>query len=199
MDPTHFNKKFKEELRANYSVAEVNSAFHLLSEKYFKTNADNDESAINWQKNKLEEAIQRLKNNEPLEYILGEALFFGRVFKVNSNVHVPRVESETMINWVLEDFREIAKKMSLDLLDIGTGSGVLPITLKSEMPEISVSAMDISQKALEIARENADRLNTPIEFLQTDLFQLKSLPKKFDIIVSNPPYILKNAQKDVQR
>lgn len=84
-------------------------------------------------------------------------------------------------------------------MDIGTGSGVLPISLKKEMPEVEVMAMDISEEALSIARENASRLKASVKFLKADLFALDDLPRKFDIIVSNPSYILKEAQKDVQR
>lgn len=149
--------------------------------------------------NDFETALLRLKKDEPLEHILGEVKFFGRTFQVNSSVHVPRPETQTMVKWVLQDFKVSSKSKTLSLLDIGTGAGVLPITLANEMPKISVTAIDISEEALEIARKNAYALKASVEFIKKDLFKLQKLPNKFNIIVSHPPYILKHSQKDVQR
>ncbi len=196
MEISDLKEKFTQELKETYTPAEIDSAF-LVLDKHFRKEVCANTSLRKTYREELENAWMRLKKNEPLEYIIGEAIFFGRSFKVNSHVHVPRPESETMVQWVLEDFRTIMGP--LDLLDIGTGSGVLPITLKMELPEVMVTAMDISEDALQVAGENAKRHNAKIELLNADLFQLDKLPRQFDIIVSNPPYILKHAQKDVQR
>ena len=200
MTLSDFKQKFITQLEDGYSSQEIDSAFNALSKHYFhsKTAELGDHPLDAHQINYFDNALQRLMKNEPLEYILGEARFYGRLFRVNSEVHVPRPESETMIDWVLEDYRNPAVT-GTTLLDIGAGAGVLAITLAKEIPGISVTAMDISERALEIARENANRLDASVEFLNTDLFKLERLPKQFDLIVSNPPYILKHAQRDVQR
>lgn len=200
MTLAELKEKFFEQLKVGYSSEEINSAFSALSSTYFREkSSDPGDSPLDDQQLKyFSSALRRLRENEPLEYILGEARFYGRLFKVNSEVHVPRPESETMVEWVLEDFRN-PTVTGTTLLDIGTGAGVLSITFAKEIPGISVTAMDISEGALVIARENADRLEASVEFLNTDVFKLEKLPKQFDLIVSNPPYILRHAQKDVQR
>src|SRR5690606_38572208 len=136
----------------------------------------------------------------PIQYIVGEVDFFVRPFKVTSNVHVPRPETETAVNWVKEDSSKLQeqKNGTLSLLDIGTGCGLLPIILRKELP-LETTAVDLSEKALEVARENAALNNAEVEFLQGDVLRWEKLPKQFDIIVSNPPYVLEKAKKDVQR
>ena len=195
---------FFKELRHEFSEAELELNFNLLCEKYLnipKATAQEKEVVLSKsQQQKLEEAFSRLKKHEPIQYILGEVEFFGRPFKVNSNVHVPRPETETMVKWVKEDFPELEQKKgsTLTLLDIGTGCGLLPITLGKELP-LKTSAVDLSEKALNVARENAEKNNAEVEFIQGDVLKWEKLPKQFDIIVSNPPYVLEKAKKDVQR
>ena len=200
MTLANVKERFFEELRDGYSSEEINLAFKALSDSYHQQKISISENDLlrDQHLEYFDSALQRLRKNEPLEYILGEARFFGRGFKVNSEVHVPRPESETMIEWVLEDLEKLTKS-GTNILDIGSGSGVLAITLAKEIPGISVTAMDISKGALAVARENADRLEADIDFLNSDLFKLEELPEQFDLIVSNPPYILRHAQKDVQR
>ena len=200
MTLANVKERFFEELRDGYSSEEINLAFKALSDSYHQQKFSISENDLlrDQHLEYFDSALQRLRKNEPVEYILGEARFFGRGFKVNSEVHVPRPESETMIEWVLEDLEKLTKS-GTNILDIGSGSGVLAITLAKEIPGISVTAMDISKGALAVARENADRLEADIDFLNPDLFKLEELPEQFDLIVSNPPYILRHAQKDVQR
>lgn len=200
MTLANVKERFFEELRDGYSSEEINLAFKALSDSYHqqKFSISENDMLRDQHLEYFDSALQRLRKNEPVEYILGEARFFGRGFKVNSEVHVPRPESETMVEWVLEDLEKLTKS-STNILDIGSGSGVLAITLAKEIPGISVTAMDISKGALAVARENADRLEADIDFLNPDLFKLEELPEQFDLIVSNPPYILRHAQKDVQR
>jgi len=200
MTLANVKERFFEELRDGYSSEEINLAFKALSDSYHQQKISISENDLlrDQHLEYFDSALQRLRKNEPLEYILGEARFFGRGFKVNSEVHVPRPESETMIEWVLEDLEKLTKS-GTNILDIGSGSGVLAITLAKEIPGISVTAMDISKGALAVARENADRLEADIDFLNSDLFKFEELPEQFDLIVSNPPYILRHAQKDVQR
>lgn len=197
--------RFYKELKDQLSEVEMQLSFDLLIDKYLELERvelmqKKDIELSDLQQQRFEKAIYRLKKNEPVQYIIGEVDFFGRPFKVNSNVHVPRPETETMVKWVLEDFARLQKKSgsSLSLLDIGTGCGLLPITLGKELP-LKTSAVDLSKKALEVARENAEINNADVEFIQADVLKWEKLPRKFDIIVSNPPYVLKEAKQDVQR
>lgn len=197
-------EQFYSELKTEFPEAELESMFNLLVESYLKIPKANDpgEQIVldDAQQKKFTEALSRLKKNEPIQYIIGETFFFGRPFKVNSNVHVPRPETETLVNWVKEDFPRLQQEKNSDvtLLDIGTGCGLLPITLGKEL-SIKTTAVDLSEKALEVARENADKNDAEVEFLQGDVLKWEKLPKEFDIIVSNPPYVLEKSRKDVQR
>ncbi|SKB98960.1 HemK family putative methylases [Salegentibacter salinarum] len=113
----------------------------------------------------------------------------------------PNPETETLVNWVKEKFSRLQQEKNartLSLLDIGTGCGLLPITLGKELP-IETTAVDLSERALEVAQENAKLNNAEVDFIQGDVLKWTSLPKQFDIIVSNPPYILEKSRKDVPR
>lgn len=128
--------------------------------------------------------IERLMQNEPAQYIAGRAPFFGRTFTVNDQVLIPENETEELVEWVLTEFDE----RPLKVLDLGTGSGVIGITLKLERPNWNVTASDISAAALEVATLNANDLNAEVEFIQSDIFT-NLAEQKFDLVVSNPPYI----------
>src|SRR5690606_31060710 len=200
----NLEEKFFNVLENEFPNDELQMMFDQLAEKHLEisnTSNTRDDLAVNdLQEEKLERALSRLKNNEPIQYILGEAIFFGRTFKVNSNVHVPRPETETMVNWVKEDFPALQqnKNTGIKLLDIGTGCGLLPITLNKEL-SVNATAVDISEKALEVARENAVMNDAEVQFLKGDVLKWEKLPEAFDIIVSNPPYVLEKSKKDVQR
>lgn len=201
---TDWKDRFFTALKDEFPPRELELMFNLLVEKYLnipRTSSRLEEVMLDdKQQQKFEDAFSRLKKNEPIQYIVGEVDFFGRPFKVNSKVHVPRPETETLVNWVKEDFPELLqqKGSALTLLDIGTGCGLLPITLGKELP-IETTAVDLSEEALEVARENARLNNAEVEFLQGDVLKWDKLPKQFDIIVSNPPYVLEKSKKDVQR
>lgn len=200
----NLEEQFFTELKSDYPEAELELMFNLLVEKYLNipkaAGGKEDVVVENFQQQEFEEAISRLKKNEPIQYILGEVEFFGRPFKVNSNVHVPRPETETMVKWVKEDFMKLQQEKDsvITLLDIGTGCGILPITLGKELP-VETTAVDLSEKALQVARENAELNYAEVEFIQGDVLNWDKLPKQFDIIVSNPPYVLEKSRKDVQR
>ena len=131
----------------------------------------------------LEGLLQRRENGEPLAYILGYREFYGRRFRVDSNVLIPRHETEILVEAALE-----VEKENCRVLDIGTGSGCIAVTLKLERPDWEVWATDISSSALQVARENAETLGADITFRHSDLLdQLDG--EAFDLIVSNPPYI----------
>ena len=134
--------------------------------------------------NKIMDAVEKRLNHIPLGYIFGKSYFFGREFKVNENVLIPRQDTEILIEKICDDIN--GQKREISVLDIGTGSGAIAITIQKETGARLV-AVDISEKALEVATENAKTLEANIEFIQSDLFE--NVSGKFDFIVSNPPYI----------
>ena len=142
----------------------------------------------------LEEIAQRLSKGEPIQYVLGQAEFCGRTFLVNEAVLIPRPETEELCRWIAESEKRKVISDKCSILDIGTGSGCIAITLAAEMLGAGVTAWDISAEALEVARENAKRTNVHVSFEQVDALHLTSdilhqTSGVFDLIVSNPPYI----------
>lgn len=151
----------------------------IMSDKFFQLSPENETT--------LSEITNRINNQEPVQYILEEAEFFGRKFYVNPAVLIPRPETEELVRLILSATTACTK--ILHVLDIGTGSGCIPITIKLQYPEAVVFATDISKAALEVARENAQRLNAEITLLNHDILQEEIPFQKLDIVVSNPPYI----------
>ena len=136
-------------------------------------------------KGNIEEAIERLNKGEPVQYIVGEVDFCGNILKVDKNVLIPRFETEELVDETTKFIKEHFFK-PVDILDIGTGSGAIAITLKKNV-DSNVTATDISKEAIVVAKENAISNNVDIDFINTDIY--KEVNKKFDIIISNPPYI----------
>ncbi|MDL2239043.1 peptide chain release factor N(5)-glutamine methyltransferase [Bacteroidales bacterium OttesenSCG-928-K03] len=154
-----------------------------LSDKYIKT---------------LENSFSKLLNFEPIQYILNKAYFFGYEFYVDENVLIPRNETEELVKLILDSED---KNVQLKILDIGTGSGCIPITLKLERNNYDVFSMDISENALKVARKNAENLNADVQFFCNNILNLEethcSSSQKFDIIVSNPPYVLEKEKSQM--
>lgn len=132
---------------------------------------------------KLDEGISKLKQGIPVQYIVGNVDFYGNIIEVNENVLIPRFETEELIFKTID---RLKNKNSIDIVDLGTGSGCIAITLAKEL-NCSVDAVDISKEALEVAKKNAINKNVSINFYLGDM--LKPLDKKYDLIISNPPYI----------
>ncbi len=132
------------------------------------------------------EAIEKLKKGIPVQYIVGNVNFYGYTFKVNENVLIPRFETELLIEKTINYIKKYLNE-NIKIVDIGTGSGAIAITLKKELENSLVTATDISSKALEVAIENARDNNVNINFIEGDL--LSPLKEKYDVIISNPPYI----------
>lgn len=143
------------------------------------------------------EILNRLVNQEPVQYILNQTYFCGLPFVLNSNVLIPRPETEELVYWVVSKFSSKSKD-SLKILDIGTGSGCIAVSLAKLLPKANVSALDISKDALQTARENAIRNHVRIDFIAADILKTGSLDTVFDVIVSNPPYVC-NAEKSKMR
>lgn len=140
---------------------------------------------------KIEEVYRKLESGLPLQYAIGRWEFFGREFEVNQDVLIPRPETEILVDLILKE--DLSDK---EILDIGTGSGAIAISLDLES-KARVSACDISKKALEVAASNAKRLGAEVKFIQSDLFE--NIDKKFDIIVSNPPYISEQEYESLEK
>lgn len=141
----------------------------------------------------LNKIFGRLMEGEPVQYVLGRAEFCGRWFSVRPGVLIPRPETEELCAWITADSKASA---SPKVLDIGTGSGCIAITLQLDMPESKVTAWDISADALDVARENAQQLGANVNFVKLDALNAKP-EGEWDVIVSNPPYICEKEKKDM--
>ena len=135
-----------------------------------------------------------LQQEKPIQYITGEAWFYGLQFEVNENTLIPRPETEELVEWILNS--PITHHPSpITILDIGTGTGCIPISLKANLPQANVSAIDVSEKALEVAKRNAVSNKVEINFIKTNILEVEDLNQHFDVIVSNPPYV-RNLEKE---
>jgi release factor glutamine methyltransferase len=139
----------------------------------------------------ISEAMAQLKSHAPIQYVLGKAHFFGRDFFVNNHVLIPRQETEELINEVLVD----NKRTGLHILDIGAGSGCIGITLALEMENARVSLLEVDAHALEVSRINARQNHLDLSFILEDILAISRLPEKYDIIVSNPPYVTEKEKR----
>ncbi|MCH2488617.1 MAG: peptide chain release factor N(5)-glutamine methyltransferase [Flavobacteriales bacterium] len=199
---------FQAELAALYPSEEVRSFFNLLTDAYFGMSPV--EIVLNGTKELSEAeikpflaAIQRLKQYEPIQYIIGETEFYGALFSVNKHTLIPRPETEELVAWILSDCRTIqsdtstlnTQDASISILDIGTGTGCIAITLASQLPNAEVTAIDVSEDTLKIASKNANQLAVSVNFVQEDILSATELPAKYDVIVSNPPYV-RDLEKD---
>ena len=134
----------------------------------------------------FEMVIERLLNYEPIQYILGSTFFFGSDFIVDKQVLIPRPETEELISWILE---QVDTKQPIKILDVGTGSGCIAISLAKLLPHAEVYAMDISLGALSIAKQNAEANHVVVQFIEASVLEWENQDLLFDVIVSNPPYV----------
>jgi release factor glutamine methyltransferase len=184
-------KKFiSDQLSPIYPKEEIAGLTKLIFEKVLKLSGiqlhlqkDDVISAANLAE--IKDIVNQLAQFKPIQYILGESHFYGLTFKVTESVLIPRSETEELVDWIIQDYTELAPK----ILDIGTGSGCIPISLLLHIPKASAEAWDISEKALVVANENAINNKTEVNFRHIDLFKASEEPSKYDVIVSNPPYV----------
>ena len=189
-----FKRYFKSELSELYTEAESAQLYSVFL--YEKTGFDRfqqrrfaHQELLISDEEELKEIIEELKTGKPYQQILGHTEFYGKKFFVDENVLIPRPETEELVELAKIEIQNLKSKIqNLKLLDIGTGSGIIPITLKKYFPNAEISAIDISEKALEIAKKNADFHKKEINFIQADFLNTE-LTEKYDIIISNPPYI----------
>ena len=192
---------------------EIESFFFILTE--YLHNLKRVDVALNPNFELSEAAIEKwnsilteLKQEKPIQYITGEAWFYGLQFEVNENTLIPRPETEELVEWILNS--PITQHQTpITILDIGTGSGCIPIALKSNVPQANVSAIDVSEKALEVAKRNAALNKVAINFIQANILEVEDLsklqtsnsqlPTNFDIIVSNPPYVRNLEKQEIKK
>ncbi len=182
---------FLAQLSTIYAEPEAKSLARIVFEDVFQIKEVKKEDPrifLEENKEKLHQIAMRLLHHEPLQYILGEADFYGLKFNVTPDVLIPRAETEELVYWIIQKMRNFGP---ISILDIGTGSGCIPITLKTKMPTASIEAVDISEGALSIATENAARNQVEVTFRQLDILDKNAWAKlpQYSVIVSNPPYI----------
>lgn len=185
---------FREELKGNYEDNELETIIRYCFEEflnvgYFDIHRHENDTVTESELLKFNFAVKDLKHQKPLQYIFGKADFYGLKFLVNEYVLIPRPETEELVDLIIKDLKN--SLVALDIIDIGTGSGCIPISLKKHLPTTRISAVDISAKALEIAKQNSEINKVEVRFIEDDILSPseKLLEKKFDVIVSNPPYI----------
>ena len=191
-----FKLFFNEALSAIYPKTEIDSFFFILMEEKLKlqridTVLNSDLLITNKNLIDLKNIVKRLQKEEPIQYIIGNTEFYGLPFLVDKNTLIPRTETEELVSWVLDEIKVLTnnKITELSILDIGTGTGCIPISLAKNLTSLNISAIDISPEALIIAKQNAILNKVTIEFIELDILNAESLPQEYDVIISNPPYV----------
>lgn len=198
---------YHKELDDLFGNNEVDSFFNLLIEYYLDLKRihlvlEPEYVITKEEEQPLFEALAHLKLQKPIQYILGETEFYGLPFKVNAHTLIPRPETEELVNWVLDSHTNSSKDSQLKILDIGTGSGCIAISLAKNLPNVKVSALDVSEDALKIAKQNAALNTVDVAFSHDNILspghvELDSA-SKYDVIVSNPPYVRNLEKLEIQ-
>lgn len=193
---------FLEKLHSFYPKEEIDNLFyrllkHIMQLEGFMVALQPELMLSKKELAKFLEALTRLEQHEPIQYITGETEFYGLPFKVNSNVLIPRPETEELVDWILKD-QETKTSINSSVLDIGTGSGCIAIALAKNLPSVMVAALDVSAKALVLAKENAALNKANVAFVEGSILEVENASalleeqinlKEFNVIVSNPPYV----------
>ncbi|WP_421798770.1 peptide chain release factor N(5)-glutamine methyltransferase [Haliscomenobacter sp.] len=184
-------------LQSLFDPREAQSIARIVFEDCFQLQRSQFPQTIlnDTQSSRLQSIFSALQRQEPLQYILGQADFYGLKFKVDSRVLIPRPETEELVEWVLDTIKPPSFSTSARILDIGTGSGCIPITLAKKLPQAEVWGLDVSPAALTLAQENAQLNQVQVHWLEVDILQETLWGQRFsnnptfDVIISNPPYI----------
>jgi len=197
---------FFSELQTIQEDSEIESFFFILTEylhnlKRIDVSLNPDFEVSEMDLGKWNTIISELKTEKPIQYITGEAWFYGLRFEVNENTLIPRPETEELVEWIIEESKNLKVQQSknLTILDIGTGSGCIPISLKKEIPNAIVSAIDVSEKALEMAKKNAEDNEVEVNFMLKNILETESFNEKYNIIVSNPPYVRNLEKQEIKK
>ena len=193
-------RQIREALHGSYTDAEALSLAKMLLVEVFgfstlELYGGKDRGFSEKEQELLSDIVCRLQNHEPIQYIIGRETFMGLVFNVNENVLIPRPETQELVNWILEDHRS---DEGCKILDIGTGSGCIPVSLAHFMSGAEVEAWDISDGALDVARRNANQNEVKVLFRKQNVFEALPSESFYDVIVSNPPYITEKEKVDME-
>ena len=205
----HFNKSIKH----LYPTSEIDSFFFLILEEYIgfkridivlKSDFYIDQESLNL----MQVATKQLEQEIPIQYIIGKTEFFGLPFNINKEVLIQRPETEALVEQVIKEVsliktyntasNEATNEKQITILDIGTGSGCIAISLKKQLPGSKISAIDVSDKALRVAKKNAALNKVNINFIHLDILKTNNLDKLYDVIVSNPPYVRELEKKEMK-
>lgn len=186
-----YRNNFTEQLSQLYDTVEAERFFIITLEELKGWNRSRlalnpDEEMTPDEVRQWDEVQQHLKEQKPIQYIFGKAWFYGLEFRVNENTLIPRPETEELVEWIISENKN---RQDITILDIGTGSGCIAISLAKNLPYAKVFALDVSEKALEVAKYNAEVNGANVTFIKEDILSVEALPQQFDIIVSNPPYV----------
>jgi release factor glutamine methyltransferase len=193
--------QFRTNLKGLHTVAECDYYFKMILSSLL----DIDPISIalepnlnlqSSQQSKLKSVLEDLLTEKPLQYILGEVPFRKLNLKVNSSVLIPRPETEELVGWILEDYTKLNHKV--ELIDLGTGSGCIALSLKKEQSFFSVYALDIDQPILDLVQQNAEENKLEINCIKGDINDLHRLKLKVEVIVSNPPYITPKEKEEIK-
>lgn len=192
----------KQTLQQVYDTGEASAMARMLVEHYggHSLSALAEDKPIADVLQKIGLALQQLLKHRPLQYVLNEAWFYGLKFQVNESVLIPRPETEELVDWIINDVQSAKQNQSLRILDIGTGSGCIPISLCKHIAA-TVTGIDLSATALQTANSNAVLNQTPINFVKLDFLDESTWNQlgAFDIIVSNPPYIKQSEKEQMHK
>ena len=199
-----YKTHFFDSLKNIQDEQEIESFFFILTE--YLHNLKRVDVALNPNFELSEVEVEKwntiladLQHEKPIQYITGEAWFYGLQFEVNENTLIPRPETEELVEWIIESQKSKVQSQKCEILDIGTGTGCIPISLKTNLPQANVSAIDVSEKALEVAKRNAVSNKVDISFIQADILEVEDLNQHFDIIVSNPPYVRNLEKQEIKK
>lgn len=194
-------RKLRDGLRPIYGDGETEAIIRIIFHHLKGWNTvdmimNEGEPLSDFVKGEIDVILGRLLDHEPIQYITGEARFHGMEFYVTPDVLIPRPETDELADIIID---EAGNREDLDVLDVATGSGCLAIALARSLPFPKVTALDISEKAIEVAKENARRLKAAVRFIRADVFDWKAPADSFDIVVSNPPYIDESEKVAMER
>ena len=196
---------FFDSLKNIQDEQEIESFFFILTE--YLHDLKRVDLALNPNFEISEEEVEKwnvilteLQQEKPIQHITGEAWFYGLKFEVNENTLIPRPETEELVEFILKETSNFQlPASSLNILDIGTGTGCIPISLKANLSQANVSAIDVSEKALEVAKKNAASNKVEINFIQANILEVEDLNQHFDVIVSNPPYVRNLEKQEIKK
>jgi release factor glutamine methyltransferase len=206
-----YRTQFIQELSSIYDAGEAESFFYLILEEKQKLKridlALNPDLTFSGEEIEIWNSIlEQLKQEIPIQYLLGKTSFYGLDFEVNEDVLIPRPETEELVDWIVRSTKlgagsgELgAGSANLKILDIGTGSGCIAISLAKSIPNAEVFAIDVSEKALVTAQKNAEINEVNVTFISKNILEIEDLEQQFDIIVSNPPYVRELEKQEIKK